>query len=325
MRIAVVTSYRAPERINFFREVDLVKAAALYADSIEVLSFSSLVYTDWGAVPEDQAQMLREAIYRPGNTSDMPTFETTSDRVAADSGVNGLLPAIRERLVTVNDSLPRTGDVWGAFVDEMIRYFNDPTCVVLLDDLLGDILAHAIQDGRARVTSTARTSAAEAVIGAGLIARLPAFTEIPMGEVLDLRRDLNGPLVRYRSAVSRLRTDEIDPFSRDRERIVDQLWRQHVAPALLEIEDSLADHGLVRELARSLGADIRSVVSGMPLRASVAVGLGGLTELGAAVQAVAASVISLTPPVTEAYGNRSKARAAVARGDFYYLYRLNRR
>ena len=324
MRIAVVTSYRAPERINFFREVDLVKAASLYANSIEVLSFSSLVYTDWGAIPEDQAQMLREAIHRPDNTDEMPTFKTTSDRVAADSGVNGLLPAIRERLVTVNDSLPRSGDVWGAFVDEMIRYFNDPTYVVLLDDLLGEILAKAIRDGRARVASSARASSAEAVIGAGLIARLPAFTEIPMSEVLDLRRDLNGPLVRYRSAVSRLRTDEMDPFSRDREAIVDQLWRQHVAPALLEIEDALTDHGLVRELARSLGADIRSVVSGMPLRASVAVGLGAMTELAAAVQTVAASVVSLAPPVMEAYGNRNKARTGVARSDFYYLYRLNR-
>lgn len=172
MRLAVITAFRAGELISFVREVALVKSASLYADSIDVLSFSSLVYTDWGGLPEEEVELLRSAFAGPDGADNVPQFTTTSDRLASDSGVNELLPAVREGLITVNDRLPSTGDVWGAFVDEMLRYFNDPSYVVLLDDFLGEIAAQAIRQGRVRKEAMRQADSAEAVIGAGLIARL---------------------------------------------------------------------------------------------------------------------------------------------------------
>jgi hypothetical protein len=325
VRIAVITAFRAGEVISFLREAALVKSASLYADAVEVLSFSSLVYTDWGAIPPEQAEQLRNAFIHPDATGDLPAFTTSSDRVSTESGVNELLPAVREGLLAINDRIPREGDVWGAFIDEIVRYLNDPTYVVLLDDFLGGIAAAAVRDGRANLSSAAHSASVEAVIGAGLIARLPAFTEIPMGEVLDLRRDLNSPLVRYRAAVSAMRADDLDPHSSSREAAIDFLWRQKVAPALLELEEQLKDHGLVKELARSLGADIRSVVTGAPLRASLALGAGTALQMDAVAGAVAAGVAAFAPPVIDGFNARGKARRSVQRSDFYYLYRLNTR
>lgn len=323
MRLAVITAFRAGEVISFSREVALVKSASLYADSIDVLSFSSLVYTDWGGLPKDEVDLLRTAFSGPGGTDYVPKFTTSSDRLAADSGVNELLPAVREGLITVNDRLPSTGDVWGAFVVEMLRYFNDPSYVVLLDDFLGGIAAQAIRQGRVHKEALRRDDSAEAVIGAGLIARLPAFTEIPMLEVLELRRDLAGPLVRYRSAVASLRTDAIDPYSPSREEVVDLLWRERVAPALLDMTEQLAEHGLIREIARSFGTDVRAVISGLPLRASLTIGAGSALQLGTAVEAVAAGIAALAPPVVAGVGSRQQTRLDIQKGDFYYLYRLN--
>lgn len=244
MRIAVITSFIAGERINFFREVALVKSASLYADTIEVLSFSSLVYTDWGAIAPEEAEALRRALIAPHGVETLPKFTTTSDRISADSGVNELLPALREDLIRINDRVPSTGDVWGAFIEEIVRYLSDPDYVVLLDDRLSGIVADLIAQGRVTPTGQDIAGSSEAVLGAGLIARLPSFTEIPMNEVLDLRRDLEGPLVRYRSAVAGLRSQELDPYSPARDEIIDLVWRQHVAPALLEIEEDLKSTGL---------------------------------------------------------------------------------
>ncbi len=76
MRIAVITSFIAGERINFFREVALVKSASLYADTIEVLSFSSLVYTDWGAIAPEEAEALQRALIAPHGVEAFPKFTT---------------------------------------------------------------------------------------------------------------------------------------------------------------------------------------------------------------------------------------------------------
>lgn len=98
-----------------------MKSASLYADSVEVLSFSSLVYTDWGAIDPEEADALRRALGSPNETGLLPKFTTNSDRIAANSGVNELLPAVRASLVTINNRLPAEGDVWGAFLNEIVR------------------------------------------------------------------------------------------------------------------------------------------------------------------------------------------------------------
>ncbi len=175
--------------------------------------------------------------------------------------------------------------MWGAFIEEIVRYLSDPDYVVLRDDRLSGIVAHLIAQGRVTPTAQDIAGSSEAVLGAGLIARLPSFTEIPMNEVLDLRRDLEGPLVRYRSAVAGLRSQELDPYSPARDEIIDLVWRQHVAPALLEIEEDLKEHGLIRELARSLSADVRDVIKGLPLRSTLAVVAGNAAQFDATIEA----------------------------------------
>lgn len=324
MRIAVVTSFVAGEMINFLREVELVKSASLYADSIEVLSFSSLVYTGWGAIPPDEAEALRSALITADDTGHLPAFTTTNDRVAADSGVNELLPAVRARLIRLNDRLPATGDVWGAFLEEIIRYLVDPNYVVLLDDRLSGIVARMIADGRVQPTEQDLAASTEAVIGVGLIARLPSFTEIPMDEILDLRRDLHHPLARYRAAVANMRSQKLDPYSPSRNEIIDFLWRQKIEPSLIEIEEELRQHGLVKEIARSLGADIRDVIKGLPLRSTLAMVAGDAMQMETVITASAAAALSITAPVIDASAKRRDARRKVSHHDFYYLYRLNR-
>lgn len=322
MQIAVVTTWVAGEVIHFRRETELVKAASLYADRIEVLSLSSLVYTDWGGIGPDDAAALREALVAPTGAATLPRFTTTSDRVAADSGVNDLLPAVRERLIHLNDQIPSTGDVWGAFMAELIRYLQDPNFLVLLDDRLSGIVTRLIASGQVQPSVGDRARASEAVLGTGLIARLPAFTEIPMSEVLELRRDLAGPLVRYRSAVTRLRAQEFDPYSPQRVEVVEYLWREQVEPALLDIREQLAEHALIRELARTIRADLRDLVKGAPTRAGVAVLAGAVANLDTAVSVAAAGVLGVVPPIADAVAARKAAQDEVQRRDFYYLYRL---
>ncbi|WP_036968873.1 hypothetical protein [Promicromonospora kroppenstedtii] len=84
MRIAVITTFGAGEVVDFVRETALVKSASLYADAIEVLSFASLVYTQWDAIEPDEAAALQQALTAPDASGLLPTFTPKSDRIAAD-------------------------------------------------------------------------------------------------------------------------------------------------------------------------------------------------------------------------------------------------
>jgi hypothetical protein len=74
---------------------------------------------------------------------------------------------------------------------------------------------------------------------------------------------LDKPLSRYRRKVSHLRGDlRTEPFDEHVEAEVDALWRAEVDPALSEIRQAMADHGLVRELIRTFGGDLSSFARG---------------------------------------------------------------
>lgn len=323
MRIAVISSFAAGERIDFRREVDLVKAASLYADEVEVLSFSSLVFTEWDAVEPEEATALSDALAGRDLTP-MPEVHPRSQRIRADTGINELLPAIGAALVSVNKGLPRTGDVWGAFVAEIVRCLEDPSILALVDTRLSTIVANLIETGRASPSSAATQNATEAVIGAGLISRLPTFTEIPMDELLDLRTDLATPLHRYRSVVAGLRSTDLDPYSHDREAEIDALWRKSVEPELDAIREGLAQHTLIKDLARSLGTDLREILTGAPLRAGLTAVLANALEMNETVSLAAAGTIGLAPTVIQGVRSRGTQRAALQQRDLYYLYRLQR-
>src|SRR5438477_28816 len=79
---------------------------------------------------------------------------------------------------------------------------------------------------------------------------------------VDLRRHLTAPLVRFRGEMGRLATEfearSFDPgFSAE----VEDAWRTRVEPALVDIREALAEHGLLREVASVALGDPRRLIA----------------------------------------------------------------
>jgi len=138
---------------------------------------------------------------------------------------------------------------------------QDPTTRLLFDDGVGDLVRSLVAEGHVLPHQLTIKHAGEAAVGSGLVARLPALPEAPVDELLDLRQDLGPPLTRYRAAVSRL-ADKLAfrAFDSEFAAEIDDLWTRDVAPALVEIEEGFAEHGLVREVAKTLGAELKSMI-----------------------------------------------------------------
>jgi hypothetical protein len=146
-----------------------------------------------------------------------------------------------------------------------------------------------------------------------------------MDELLELRRDLDEPLGRYRRKVSSLRSElQTGPFDENINAEVEAIWRLNIAPEIADIRKAMADHGLVREFIKAAGGDITSLVKGT-LGAGIGVITANAFDLGTTISAGITAGGAIGPPAVGAliarYERRSEARA----NDLYYLYEIDRR
>lgn len=306
--------------VDTFRQV----LPLLAADPAALRAFASL--DPEMAQLSELADMLDQS--KEMANSSMVEMRQVTEQMRVDSGVAELETVLDQKLVRFNENVTigeDTDAVIASFIDELKRYLQDPTKFVLLDATMASLARSLIDEGHVRLPERAVSNASEAVLGTGILARLPAFTTAPLDEVVDLRRDLDEPLGRYRRKVSRLRSElRTGPFDQHIEAEVDALWRNEVDPAIVEIRQAMADHGLVREILRSLSGNISDFVKGVGLPAGVTVFSANMLDLSTAVTASLAGTAAAAPTVAEAVRNRQEGRAAARANDLYYLYEVNR-
>lgn len=165
-------------------------------------------------------------------------------------------------------------------------------------------------------------------MGSGLISRLPAFTAAPIDELLDLRGALTEPLSRYKRAVSRM-SEKLAYRAFDEESAVeiDDLWRNEVDPALHDLREGLGDHGLVREVAKQMGLDLKTYVGAL-IGPGLWVGLDTYTSIQGVISAavgIAPIVAATGQAAVAAHNARGEKRAAVEKHELFYLYEVERR
>lgn len=362
-------------------DVELVKAALLYADTVEVLSprqqlvravvemtgtgdgrqlarlMSYLDDEQWrqlapGVDPTRARQVVdlletdldrlrsattpdsgqrasveRLAAVRQSMDVEMQKLRGRAVQLLVESGAAEIELALADRRVQYNalPLAPEEDAFQAAFADEVTRYLQDPQTLVLLDPATAALVRGLLDRGAVTPPPRVLANAGEALLGAGFLAKLPAFPQASMQQVLDLRRDLDAPLSRYRRQAAALREHLIvGPFDDTAAGEVQHLWRTEVAPALVDLQQGMADHALARELLRGLGADLGRFAKGTLVPgAGLTVAAASVTDVAAAVAvglpAVAAPVVARAAQVYT--DHRTAARAA----NLYYLYETDRR
>lgn len=89
-----------------------------------------------------------------------------------------------------------------------------------------------------------------------LISTLPTFDFASIDEILDIKKELQPSIIRFRSKMLQYSEQIKDaPWDKNFEGECTQLYIKEVAPALLEIEELTKEAGFLRNLGRSLIAD----------------------------------------------------------------------
>ncbi len=247
------------------------------------------------------------------------------------AGAHELAPALEAGLLTLTPVATLGGsvsDIVDVFAKNLSELLTNSNRHLLLDDQIAGIANALVREGLVSPSPLALANAGEAAVAHGLIARLPAFDTAPTDEILDLRRDLDLPLKRYRRAVAemsaRLRSGPLDG---DIAAEIDHLYLHEVEPALAEIREGMADHGLVREIARTLALDIKPLITGA-VGSVIALSGVSLANLGTLVAATAGSAplgLAATAAAAQAVIEKQKGEAASRSHELFYLFEVDRR
>jgi hypothetical protein len=233
-------------------------------------------------------------------------------------------------LDVIADSLRRAkGASTGTAVDDMIVAFTARIVEMLADqrsfplfDAQSSGLIRALEREAAVAPSPhAMRRGAEVSSAASFMGYLPYFPDLPMDEVLDLRKALGKPLVRFRGALARMsREFEPRPIDDEFEAEVEDAWRTQVAPALVDIREALGEHGLLSEAASIALGDPRRLL--VEAGGVLAAAHGDVVSLSGLVTAGIAAGLPLADVAGRALQQSRAGKRDVRKSAFYFLHRL---
>lgn len=247
--------------------------------------------------------------------------------MARDAGADGIVTAIDSGLLELHEFAGDADFGWAAagperqiakteeFVDLVAGAVEDRTTYPVFDADAAQIARWAVEHGVVSPSEAQIRRGQHAALAADLLGRLPTFESASVDEVIAVRRELEGPLVRFRGVVSGFAASiSSEPWGKDFELEAEETFVRQVEPSVQEIREAVEANASLASLAAKVGRP-GAIAAGLGLM------LGGLPLLPA-VAALALGA-GATTAIT-AYNSRSellKERSEAQRNQMYFYYR----
>jgi len=160
---------------------------------------------------------------------------TRSQSDHAISTLKSLIAASADNEMVKDSITPTLND----FVESVLKSLSSARTYPMLDSDVGRFVKARVREGFV-IPAGGERRGKHAGLAFHLLEKLPCFGAASIDELLDIRKELNGPLIKFRAAICQF-SESIenaiwdDDFDSD----VEHVYRKGVAPAVLEIEESL--------------------------------------------------------------------------------------
>jgi hypothetical protein len=241
-------------------------------------------------------------------------------RIAQEANADGIIQAFELDLLKIHIFDISRNDVveeYLGIVGETVSESSSPT-YPLFDDQIGHLVRLGLKEGNLTASPSSIVRGKHSGLAADLLSQLPLFEAASIEEVLDIRRELERPLIRFRSAVIRF-SEEIktahwdEGFSTEAE----QVFHKQVAPAIIDIAEAVRSNKYLSELT-SRYVD----------RAVTALGMGSIGVLlsqYASLPDIAALALTVGLPATaiaqKTYRAWRQKQREIEQNELYFYYR----
>lgn len=262
-----------------------------------------------------EVEKLKSEIDRVWAADLVPKLE----QLLESAGANQLIGAISAGLLEVDPLMD--GDqgfdndaVVEAFVVRIAEVLSERGTYPLFDGQTGTLVRHGIAEGLFQATPLSRERGKQVAAASDILGLLPAFPKASVAEILDIRTELEAPLVRFRAAMVELgKLVESAAYEEGFADQVDELYRAKVAPALLEIEEQVRANSYLRVLVGEVVGDSKTLLAGV-----LGVGLAHAADVS---QLVAGGVAAAGQAMAKAAWERQARGRKLSEHELYFLYR----
>lgn len=186
-------------------------------------------------------------------------IEGTLNKISEEFGLNKLIPAVESGNLDI--TIFGTQSTEETYIDDALKEFVDIVgkevingkTYPLFDEDTGKLISAGIKEGFFKYPNSDSKKSRHIGFVSDLIQRLPTFEEASIDEVLDIRKELEKPLIRFRSAMIKY-SEEIkhevweEEFINDAEKI----FLREIEPAILDIEEAVKSNKYLSHLVTGL-------------------------------------------------------------------------
>lgn len=257
MHITAIPYPSVQEKFVLDDEIELVKASLLYADKVLLVSMiPMLIYSlpdTVDGMTKDQIthqeiqsilkdkninldSSVRDDLY--GITSRMSNeFLSAWKDLKSNSGVNKFDPAIKSGLLeiyTISKSV-----------------IPDNT-FPLLDENITKLFKGNKEERKIQIIETEIEKLTQINFAVDIFKRLPNFSKATISEIIDIRKTLERPLIRFRSAIIDISENiRYEPWNENFKNDVEKQFRKIIEPSILEIEEECKTNKYLLELVNT--------------------------------------------------------------------------
>ena len=199
------------------------------------------------------------------------------------------------------------------------------TSFPLFDEISNDLMAAAVRSRVISLSDTECRKITHAGLSKNFIHRLPSFDSASVDEILDIRKELGGPLIRFRGKMLEY-SDNIQAMPWDKD-FIDEcsiLYEKEIIPSILEIEEQTKDNGFVKNLAKNVITDGDFLKSAGGLLVGVAAA-GVISSFSQAFSTDTAVILAggtwAAQKIAMTYEEYHKTKQEITRNDLYFYYR----
>jgi hypothetical protein len=278
---------------NLAHELRLLKAGLLYADKVKLCSLSSamavtlpylsilpdkeiLELTRHAAKALNQSpetietfiekyQQLQKKKYRTRQElillqnlkrqfdKTRQEFGKVVEKLLKDANAEGLFSAIQSGLVEIQSFDFQKNNAVEQYISAISDTVLSGETYPLLDDFTGNLVRLAIKEGKIVPLGTTITKAKQTGLSSGLFEKLPLFDEVTVDEIIEIRKELDKPLTRFRSAIVGFsRQIEHEPWAAEFPHEVEQVFIEHIEPAVLDIDEAYKSNKFIVSLVKKI-------------------------------------------------------------------------
>ena len=135
----------------------------------------------------------------------------------------------------------------GAWISDFVeRTVSDDSSYPLLDNHTGNLVTSGAGSKIFKIQGFGLEHGKQAELARFLLEQLPLFDQASVDEILDIRKELDKPLLRFRSAIiDYSERIKYAPWDKDFLPEADKVYHRDVQPALQELEDSIQSNKLL--------------------------------------------------------------------------------